>query len=179
MSNVVAARLARTRLFAESPASFYRLITREIELLLENNAGRVGVRLNGTSDIRHEDTYPALFDDTDPRVVFYDYTKHARRRPPQRYALTYSASERDTDDHIVAMAHRYGRTAVVVNIPRHGDAPHWGTDETTPLPDTWHGLPVIDGDLTDLRTEDGPCIVALRAKGNAVNDDTGFVRHIV
>ena len=44
------------------------------------------------------------------------------------------------------------------------------------LPSEWMGLPVIDGDLNDLRFKDPrPCIVGLLAKGSAKKDDSGFV----
>jgi hypothetical protein len=45
-----------------------------------------------------------------------------------------------------------------------------------PLPATWNGYPVVDGDQTDLRFLDGTnVVVGLKAKGTAKNDSTGFV----
>ena len=44
------------------------------------------------------------------------------------------------------------------------------------IPSTWEGFNVIDGDKDDRRCFDEPgSIVGLRAKGRAVNDQTGFV----
>ena len=45
------------------------------------------------------------------------------------------------------------------------------------IPDTWRGLPVIDGDKDDLRFLDpqGGHIVSLYAKGRAKKDTSGFV----
>jgi hypothetical protein len=44
------------------------------------------------------------------------------------------------------------------------------------LPKTWQGLPVVDGDETDLRFLDRRnCIVGLVEKGMAKVDSTGFV----
>jgi hypothetical protein len=44
------------------------------------------------------------------------------------------------------------------------------------LPETFHGLKVIDGDKDDLRFLDPKgVIVGLIAKGDAIHDDTGFV----
>jgi hypothetical protein len=44
------------------------------------------------------------------------------------------------------------------------------------LPETWQGLPVVDGDETDLRFLDRRnCIVGLVEKGMAKVDSTGFV----
>ena len=45
------------------------------------------------------------------------------------------------------------------------------------LPDTWHGLPVIDGTVNDWRFWDpSPCIVGLIAKGSkGKKDRSGFV----
>ena len=47
------------------------------------------------------------------------------------------------------------------------------------LPATWHGIDVVDGDETDERFLDAPgVIVALRAKGDAKHDVSGFVRKL-
>lgn len=46
-----------------------------------------------------------------------------------------------------------------------------------PLPATYNGIPVIDGDVSDFRPVDpSGVIVGLRAKGAAIHDSSGFVR---
>jgi len=48
--------------------------------------------------------------------------------------------------------------------------------KSEPLPETFKGLEVIDGDTHDMRFLDKPNkVVGLRAKGKAKVDDTGFV----
>ena len=44
------------------------------------------------------------------------------------------------------------------------------------MPESWLGVPVIDGTTHDLRFLDPkPCIVGLTAKGSAKKDTSGFV----
>ena len=44
------------------------------------------------------------------------------------------------------------------------------------IPETWNGWPVFDGDSDDRRFLDPEShIIGLRAKGDSVNDTTGFV----
>ena len=51
------------------------------------------------------------------------------------------------------------------------------TRKGEPLPATWRGIRVVDGDESDLRFLDDPCvIVGLRAKGKAKGDASGFVQ---
>ena len=48
--------------------------------------------------------------------------------------------------------------------------------KSEPLPETFKGLEVIDGDTHDMRFLDEPNkVVGLRAKGKAKTDDSGFV----
>ena len=48
--------------------------------------------------------------------------------------------------------------------------------KSEPLPKTFKGLEVIDGDTHDMRFLDKPNkVVGLRAKGKAKTDDSGFV----
>jgi hypothetical protein len=127
------------------------------------------VRLNGTTDIVWERVAPELFAQF-PTVQFYDYTKIARRLAPDwarpaNYALTFSRSEDNDPDARRILATGRGTVAVV-----------FATRKGQPLPATWHGTPVIDGDLSDLRILDPPgVVVGLRAKGRAKADTTGFV----
>ena len=188
MNNVQRARLARTALFfADRDAFMFQLST---ELVTEiKSAKRAGlipvVRLNGTSDIRWEDIpvpcstgpqdylanyYPnimAMF----PEVQFYDYTKLLDRMEggpadpmPTNYHLTASRDETN-DANCLSVLKSGGNVAVV-----------FSTKKGQPLPKTWNGYTVIDGDEHDLRFRDvRGVVVGLRAKGKARKDTSGFV----
>ena len=55
----------------------------------------------------------------------------------------------------------------------------FSTAKGSSLPDTFHGVPVIDGDIHDLRFLDPKgVIVGLRAKGKARKDQSGFVQEV-
>jgi hypothetical protein len=52
----------------------------------------------------------------------------------------------------------------------------FNTKKGKPLPKTYYGIKVVEGDDTDLRFLDSKrVIVGLRAKGNAKKDRSGFV----
>jgi hypothetical protein len=108
-----------------------------------------------------------------PDVVFYDYTKvpaRIRRRALSipNYRLTFSLAESNEDKAREAVA--AGLNLSVVFAVRKGQ----------PLPETFWGLPVIDGDVSDLRfTDPSGCVVGLRAKGRGIKDTSGFVRAAV
>jgi hypothetical protein len=124
-------------------------------------------RLNVVSDVPWENVFGGLFDDF-PEAIFYDYTKHLKRairfargdRPPN-YHLTFSRSESNDAD-CEAVLQAGGNVAVVFR--------------KKPLPATWWGFPVVDGDATDLRFLDPPkVVVGLTAKGDGKDDESGFV----
>lgn len=121
------------------------------------------VRVNGTSDL------PALahrMAETFPSVQFYDYTKLPRawERVRSNYHVTFSRSETNEAECLRALAH--GLNVAVVFSTRRGK----------PLPATYLGRRVVDGDMSDLRFLDPQgVIVGLRAKGRARRDTTGFV----
>jgi hypothetical protein len=121
------------------------------------------IRVNGTSDIpwlAHE--LAAAF----PEVQFYDYTKHPRPwlRTLPNYHLTFSHSGHNVDDCVEALEH--GINVAVVFTTRRGES----------LPQTWNGLPVIDGDSHDCRFLDPTgVVVGLRAKGMAKGSQSPFV----
>jgi len=121
------------------------------------------VRLNGTSDILWE-SY-GIFEQF-PDLRFYDYTKiHGRNISKySNYKLTFSRSE-DHDNQDILSAIELGHNVAIV------------FDE---LPESYLGIPVIQGDLSDLRWEDpDSVIVGLKAKGKArkstKEEDKGFV----
>lgn len=163
---VQAGRIAKTKWFGVSPVNFMSLLTHEIELARVRHGGQIALRLNGTSDVRWEMVAPYLFTRWEDDVIFYDYTKHPKRRVPANYHLTYSVTEQDSVADISKMLGRYGRVAVVFD-----------TRKSQPLPAVWQGFPVVDGDKDDQRWQNHGVIVGLRAKGDAIGDTrSGFVR---
>lgn len=168
------ARGARTNLFFSDRRLFLELLYRELCSHIRR-ASKLGLspsaRLNGTSDLPWE-SYGLMERFGYGIIRFYDYTKSWQRACDQPYHLTFSRSECN-DDHC-RLALSYGCNVTVV-VEGYGIAAY-----PKPLPS--HSLlfgepvPVIDGDEHDARYLDRPgCIVALRAKGDAIGDTTGFV----
>jgi hypothetical protein len=126
--------------------------------------------LNGLSDIRWEVEDPWLFVKYRD-VRFIDYTKNPHRylrflrgEFPSNYTLTFSRSGRSDNEAHCEFFLDHGGTVTVV------------FDHKLPLPATWKGYKVIDGDLHDFRALDPKgVVVGLRAKGKAKQDQTGFV----
>ena len=170
------AKKARTLFLARHPFHFMVLLINEVERHRARVAkkGRTLVaRLNGTADIPWEEFVPWLFDLL-ADVSWQDYTKDGMTNGMQsraidgipNYYLVHSAHERTPDSLIASMS-----TNVVVPVHvRRGD----------PLPDTYLGKAVVDGDLHDLRLIDpqGRQVVMVRGKGDGVRDTSGFVRSL-
>ena len=99
-------------------------------------------------------------------IQFYDYSKIANRRNiPDNYHLTFSYSEANPI---------YQRQTKIALDKGMNIAVVFRNKEN--MPKTFLGLPVIDGDKTDLRFLDpSQCIVGLYAKGKAKKDQSGFV----
>jgi hypothetical protein len=167
MQGVSMARLRKTLFYLQYPAEFKAML--ELELAkLNAKAKRDGVtllvRLNGTSDIRWEQSAPELFA-MFPDLQFYDYTKIPNRRGlPANYDLTYSYSGVPAFQAQVSKARaKLMRIAVVF---RHRED----------IPESFQGMQTVDGDDTDVRHLDPQgVVVALYAKGKAKLDQTGFV----
>ncbi len=97
-----------------------------------------------------------------PQVQFYDYTKVLGRKVGDipNYHLTFSNADGNINDVLAAI--QAGLNIAVVFKKE--------------LPKTYLGLPVINGDETDLRFLDPKgVIVGLKAKGKAKKDTSGFV----
>lgn len=171
------ARIRKTLMFFNERDEFMAQLVKEIGNFVKLAAkhGLIpAIRLNGTSDIRWETVevstssmvFPApnimaMF----PTVQFYDYTKIPNRRNlPANYHLTFSLAESNDEQAQLAIAN--GMNVAVVF-------------RTKDFPNTFMGLPVVNGDETDLRfLDDAGSIVALKAKGKARKDNTGFVREV-
>ena len=150
-------------------------------MLFRSQSARLGLipvfRLNGTSDIAFEKyevvrngvLYRNIFA-AFPEVQFYDYTKMLNRKVTDiaNYRLTFSAA--DGNDIEVSKAIQQGYNIAVV----------FGIKKTLPMPESYMGLPVFNGDESDLRFLDPKgVVVGLYAKGKAKKDTTGFVKYPV
>lgn len=171
MPTSVEARYAKAVWFNEYREHFLAQLNWEIEghrMLAETRDMIAAVRPNGSTDIlweRHG------VPQEHPTVQLYDYTKaplRVRRDIPNNYHLTYSFSE---DPHAWKRSLEWleaGRNvAVVLRTPEEVEAAvNYGL---------W-GFPVVNGDESDVRFFDPPgSVVALHAKGAAMQDKSGFV----
>jgi hypothetical protein len=154
-------RAIRTQFLYDHPAAFITLVEHELRAAVAK-FGPIACRLNTYSDLRWETIAPQLFDLAE--VTFYDYTKLWDRpiNPRPNYHLTFSASER-TCDFKICQKVASGATVAVVLETKYKP----GAKVQAPLPSTYAGCPVVDGDATDERFGEHGVIVGLRAKGQA------------
>jgi hypothetical protein len=172
------ARIRKTVMFFEDREVFMALLVKDIELAIKQSI-RMSlipvVRLNGTSDIPFEKyevvrdgiTYRNIFA-AFPDLEFYDYTKILGRKVDhiENYSLTFSAADGNDMDVLRAMQQGYNIAVV------------FGIKKTLPMPETYMGRPVFNGDESDLRFLDPHgVIVGLYAKGKAKKDTSGFVKY--
>jgi hypothetical protein len=164
--SIMEARIRKTNYLFDNRAAFLDDLTHDIKSLVRR-AKKQGltpcVRLNGTSDL----PWLALaMADKFPNVIHYDYSKIPKpwQRLRPNYHLTFSNSELNLAECFDALEHHIN-VAVVFPIKK-----------GRPLPSEWHGYPIIDGDISDLRFLDTFGVVGLRAKGKAKKDSSGFVQ---
>jgi hypothetical protein len=172
------ARIRKTKMFFENRAQFMTDLVKDIELAVKQAAKKDLIpvfRLNGTSDLSFEKyevvrngvLYRNIFA-AFPETQFYDYTKVLGRKVNEvkNYQLTFSAADGNDADVVKAIAQGYNIATV------------FGIKKTLPMPDTYMGLPVFNGDESDLRFLDPKgVIVGLYAKGKAKKDESGFVKY--
>ena len=174
-TNVVQeARKTRTRLFFENRSVFFEQLVREIKnaIRLSAKQGMIPVfRLNGTSDLaweKYEVVEGKNIFQLFPEVQFYDYTKILGRKVAHipNYHLTFSAADGNDADVLKAIAQ--GMNVATV----------FGLKKTEPMPETYNGRVVFNGDESDLRFLDPKgVVVGLYAKGRAKKDTSGFVKY--
>ena len=168
------ARLRKTRMFFENREQFMQLLAQDIQKAIRQSEklGLIPVfRLNGTSDLAWEKYEVAdgknifqMF----PEVQFYDYTKILGRKVAHipNYHLTFSAADGNDADVLKAIAS--GMNVATV----------FGLKKTEPMPETYNGRTVFNGDESDLRFLDPKgVVVGLYAKGRAKKDTSGFVKY--
>ena len=172
------ARIRKTIFFFEERSGFMEWLVKDIELGIKQSAKKDLIpvfRLNGTSDISWEKyevvrngvLYRNIFA-AFPETIFYDYTKVLGRKVKAiaNYSLTFSAA--DGNDVDVSKAISEGLNIAAV----------FGVKKTDALPLSYLGLPVFNGDESDLRFLDPKnVVVGLYAKGKAKKDTTGFVKY--
>lgn len=167
------ARSRRTEMYLNDRTNFCKQIYHELFLLNKKATkknGKIEVRLNGTSDldfiaiINNRLNVDILADF--PNLLFYDYTKiigKVLKYKGTNYTLTFSRSETNEAECLTALS--VGANVSVV------------FDHKKPMPKTYLGTEVIDGDKADdIMLEVSGKILGLKAKGpKAQADQTGFV----
>ena len=161
------ARIGRTLALSVDPQTFLRRLDAEIERA--NKAARnkgivLAVRANVASDHPHLAGRLAA---QHPTVAFYDYTAiSAAMRLQDNVRRVYS--HKNAERLPLTIRHLEAGRGVACVFPissRSGD----------PLPATWRGFPVIDGDVDDLwfmrAPSSGGFVVGLKVKGNNAQID--------
>ena len=172
------ARIRKTKMFFENRSEFMAQLVKDIELGIKQSIKKDLIpvfRLNGTSDLAFEKyevvrngvLYRNIFEAFSD-IQFYDYTKMLNRKVNniKNYSLTFSAADGNDNDVMKAIAQGYNIATV------------FGIKKTEPMPEYYNGLPVFNGDESDLRFLDPKgVVVGLYAKGKAKKDTTGFVKY--
>ncbi len=163
MSPAQKAMRQRSLLFWNNRKEFERMLKEELTKLIKkaNKKDLKAIfRFNGTSDFLVEKLFPWIFK---MNLIVYDYTKYPlkyRTNRPKNYYLCQSHHE---DNHY--RLHDMLKDSNVVVV--------FSTKRDNPLPASYQGVEVIDGDLSDYRFLDkgskevGFVIVGVRAKGKA------------
>jgi len=165
LDKITQARIARTKLYATNRKDFWLILEAELGKI-DRTAKRlettVAFRPNIISDQSWHQTLPQLFENF-KHWKFYSYTKveskvrdAIRGKLPENYHITYSWSERSN-------------LLKVKDFLSHGinvAVPFYDKKTLKPcIPTEWQGIPVIDGDKSDLRFLDPKgVIVGLKVK---------------
>lgn len=161
LNSVQAARIRKTQRLVETPHDFFWSLLCEMKKAVTTSYfhGKIPVfRLNGTSDLPWDFIAPQLFSEFSV-ARFYDYTKSNTRvkwcgTVPSPWDNTFSFSGHNWNECERLLRLNIARVAMVFDVPR-----------GKPLPETYKGFKVIDGDKDDLRFLDPTgVIVGLRYK---------------
>lgn len=198
MAGKEASRTAKTRAYFMARDAFMAVLAFEIAAHAAKAAKlgmECGVRLNATSDLPWEHRTVTIDGETVglieyfEDVQFYDYTKITKRALkatrngdnwPDNYHLTFSKTE-DNDADVIKVLAAGGNVAVVFAPETLKAASADGMQASQgalvvaggAMSSDWL---VVDGDAHDYRPADPKgCIVALKAKGDAKADRSGFV----
>jgi hypothetical protein len=158
LTSVQQARIRKTERLMQYPVGFFNNLI--LEMLKASNKHYGSpitpvMRLNGTSDLPWDQICPELFDHFGSvGWRFYDYTKSFQRARMQPWDNTFSFSGHNWKDCETLLQSGKARVAVVFDTKR-----------GQPLPSSYRGYEVIDGDKDDLRFLDPKgVIVGLRYK---------------
>ena len=163
--NTSKAQLKRAELFVNNQSAFVALMVVEIDKHANKAANKglkAATRPNGSTDILWEHIAPQLFKIFSD-IQWYDYTKaplNTRINKPANYHLTFSFAEtlKNQTDAAKYVAAGFN-AAVVFKAEKHN------------LPATFKDMPVIDGDIHDMRFKDpAGHYIGLAAKGAAKHD---------
>jgi hypothetical protein len=187
MAQKQSSRIMKTQAYFKCRDAFLAVLFFEIAAharKAERLGMECGARLNATSDLPWErrkvtiDGAEVRLMDAFPEVQFYDYTKitkralaHARGDMPANYHLTFSKTE-DNDADVARVLEAGGNVAAVFGAKTISEqSAQWARA----FPSLAHKI-VIDGDAHDYRPADpAGSVVALKAKGDARHDTSGFV----
>lgn len=174
-TGAAAAKINRTKLYFESPEGFkflLRLELRDLERRAAAKGLKPAARLNGGSDLDWIDIYNEF-----PNIQFWEYTKRPdlalKLAKLPNVSVTYSYSETTSERTFKAIVEAGINIAVVFN-----------TRKGKSLPELFKGMPVIDGDASDLRFRDSKgLVIGLRFKSAKDRDqkrkagvEAGFIQ---
>jgi hypothetical protein len=174
-SSVMNARIRKTDFYLSDRKGFCTMLFSELSEISRKavkGGYKVAIRLNGTSDldffaiVKNQIGKDLLSLDN---LIYYDYSKligkvlkYQNEMKAGKYFLTFSRSENNWSECLQAL--NLGVNVAVV------------FDRKKPLPATFEGYQVIDGDLSDIEMlSNSGVILGLKAKGKAIKDTTGFV----
>lgn len=167
------ARTRKSNLYVEDKETFLKQLSKEVQTKINSSLKKgykVAFRLNGTSDVDFLSMMKTrgLFDYTKApnNVYFYDYTKiigkALKYNKDPKYTVTFSRAEDNQRDVDVAIKNNIPVAVVFNKIPK-----------------DYNGVKVIDGDISDLvMLKNKGVILGLKAKGQALKDNTNFVVQI-
>jgi hypothetical protein len=175
-NTVQKARIIRTVLYKRYTELFFKKLERELVFFVRK-CKRLNLlpclRVNGTSDdfALVEAVHEMKQNNTELKdLTLYDYSKNydGSLSMLDKVDITLSWHEKTDKDQALSLIDKGLNFAVV-----------FSTAKGSSLPDSFHGIPVIDGDIHDLRFLDPKgVIVGLRAKGKARKDISGFVQKV-
>jgi hypothetical protein len=174
-SRIINARIKKTQMFFKNREFFMNWLICDIaanKILSQSKGNEFAVRLNGTSDINwmaYKINGKNVFE-TFPEIQFYDYTKVVNRftNKPDNYHLTFSYTGYNWNDCEMVL-NSGNNIAVIFNVGKN-----------KPLPLTYNGYIVIDGDITDYRPFDpNGVIVGLHWKQIANKKDNMTIKNSV
>jgi hypothetical protein len=194
INSVHEARIKRTRHLVNHPHHALSQLDKEIEKHKKSAAKRGDtpvIRLNGTSDLawehyKHPEWEGKNIFERHPEVQFYDYTKRhdrVRSNKHDNYHLTYSMAETLENQKESRRLLEEGHNVAMPFGYRKNTFKEHEYETTARLPLRYWDSEVVDGDKHDLRFLDGKAekgtrgkIIGLRAKGEAIHDNTGWVQ---